>query len=57
LQVCLMCADQSADSDLVLRQAVCLVERKYDINHVTVQVERYCAAIMQDCVQCQVLKD
>ena len=57
LQACFVCADQSADSDLVLRQAVCLVERKFGIHHVTVQVERFCAASMQDCVQCQVPKD
>jgi hypothetical protein len=57
LQVCFVYADRSADSDLVLRQSLCLVERKFDIHHVTVQVERYCAAGMQDCVQCQVPKD
>lgn len=57
LQACFVCADQSADSDLVLRQAVCSVERKFDIHHITVQVERYCAASLQDCIQCQVPKD
>ena len=57
LQACFVCADRSADSDLVLREALCLVERKFDIHHITVQVERYCAASMQDCVHCQVPKD
>lgn len=57
LKMALMCTDQSADSDLVLKKALCLLQRKFDIHHLTVQVERYCAATMKDCLQCQVPKD
>ena len=57
LQACFVCADRSADSDLVLQQALCLVDRKFDIHHITVQVECYCAASIQNCIQCQVPKD
>ncbi|XP_069703707.1 proton-coupled zinc antiporter SLC30A2-like [Periplaneta americana] len=52
-----LAVDRSADSDLVLQRALCLVRRKFDIQNATVQVERYCAATMQNCMQCQILKD
>ncbi|PSN40031.1 hypothetical protein C0J52_17088 [Blattella germanica] len=52
-----LAVDPVTNTDLVLRQALCLIRRKFDIQHATVQVERYCAATMQHCLQCQVPKE
>lgn len=52
-----LAVDGTTDTDLVLRQALCLVRRKFDIHHATIQVERYCAATMLHCLQCQIPKD
>ncbi|KAJ9586284.1 hypothetical protein L9F63_020078 [Diploptera punctata] len=49
--------DGATDMDVVLQEALCLVHRKFDIHHTTIQVERYCAATMQHCLQCQTPKE